>query len=541
MKNMPIYEALAQAFAAEGVAAQFTLMGDGNMHHATAMKNIDGMDTFSARHEHCACAMAMGYHLATGKVGVASVTCGPGFTQIMTALSVASRGQIPLVVFAGEAPINAKWYNQALDQPPFAAASGAHYISAHSPQRMYQYVREAFYLARHERKPVVLGVPYDLQKQPLPNIGDYQPSSDVLPHTEPIPPSPDQIEQLAEKLAGAKCPIILAGRGVMRSGAAAEVEALAEQCGALLATTLLARGMFDHNPFSLGVAGGFAREVARELGEQADLVVAIGASLNYYTVDGGHMFPKAEMVQIDTEPLGLHNGMRAADRYVRADAKLAAAAALDGLRRRGAPKASIRSPEVARRIRERACGQRAIPDRAGPARSATRDRRARSRDPQGLRFRQRRRPPVLLPLDHARPQARELPRHAGVRRDRQRHLARHRRRRGEEERQDGAVRGRRQPVDAHPGTGDGAAARFEAPHLRTQRRRLWLRGPQAARRRHRRQRVDLRADRPRRPLPRGSGCAARPSPTSTSSSRCSRPTRRRARPSCGTSTSRIGS
>ena len=129
------------------------------------------MSTFSARHEHCAVSMAMGYQSATGKVGVASVTCGPGFTQIMTALTTASRGRIPLVVFAGEAPIHAAWFNQALDQPPFAAACGAHYISAHSPQRMYQYVREAFYIARHERKPVVLGVPYDLQKQPLPNIG----------------------------------------------------------------------------------------------------------------------------------------------------------------------------------------------------------------------------------------------------------------------------------------------------------------------------------------------------------------------------------
>src|SRR5215510_16231004 len=196
MKNMPIYAALAQAFAAKGVYAHFTLMGDGNMHWATAMKNLDGMATFSARHEHCACAMAMGYHMATGKVGVASVTCGPGFTQIMTALTGASRGRIPLVVFAGEAPINARWYNQALDQPPFAAASGAHYIAAHSAQRMYQYVREAFYVAQHERKPVVLGVPYDLQKQPLPNLGDYQPSSTILPRTEPAPPDPRQIEQL---------------------------------------------------------------------------------------------------------------------------------------------------------------------------------------------------------------------------------------------------------------------------------------------------------------------------------------------------------
>ncbi|MFL5073344.1 MAG: thiamine pyrophosphate-binding protein, partial [Xanthobacteraceae bacterium] len=88
MQNKPIYEALAEAFAAEGVDTHFTLMGDGNMHWAAAMKNLDGMATFAVRHEHCACAMAMGYHLATGKVGIASVTCGPGFTQIATALTV---------------------------------------------------------------------------------------------------------------------------------------------------------------------------------------------------------------------------------------------------------------------------------------------------------------------------------------------------------------------------------------------------------------------------------------------------------------------
>jgi thiamine pyrophosphate-dependent acetolactate synthase large subunit-like protein len=352
MKNMPIYQALAHAFAAEGVDTNFTLMGDGNMHWSAAMKNIDGMATLCVRHEHCAAAMAMGYHLATGKVGVASVTCGPGFTQIMTALTGAAQGRIPIVVFAGEAPINARWYNQALDQAPFAAAAGAHYIAAHSPARMYQHVREAFYVARHERKPVVLGVPYDLQKQAMPDIGEYAPSSGVLPTTEPTPPSPHQIEALAEKLANAKCPIILAGRGVTRAGAANEVEELAEISGALLATTLLARGMFDHHPFSLGVSGGFARDIACEVGAQADLVVAIGTSLNYYTVDGGHMFPKAAVAQIDIEPRGLNTGLKAGDLHLQADAKLAAAALLARLRARGGTKASIRSAELARRIKE---------------------------------------------------------------------------------------------------------------------------------------------------------------------------------------------
>jgi thiamine pyrophosphate-dependent acetolactate synthase large subunit-like protein len=352
MKNMPIYEALAQAFAAEGVDSQFTLMGDGNMHWAAAMKNLPGMSSYFVRHEHCACAMAMGYHMATGKVGVASVTCGPGFTQIMTALAGAAQGHIPMVVFAGEAPINAKWYNQYIDQPPFALAAGAHYISAHSPQRMYQYVREAFHTAREMRKPVVIGVPYDLQKQPLPDLGEYQPSTATMPNDEPLYPHPHQVEQLAAKLADARCAIIVAGRGAVRAGAAAEIEQLADAAGALLATTLPVRGMFDHNPFSIGISGGYARDIARELGAGADLVVTFGSSLNYYTVDGGHMYPKAEIVQIDTHPQGLAHGMKSGDLHLRADARLAAAETLKALRARGNGRTGIRSAELARRIKE---------------------------------------------------------------------------------------------------------------------------------------------------------------------------------------------
>ena len=197
----------------------------------------------------------------------------------------------------------------------------------------------------------MLGVPYDLQKQPLPNIGPYQPSSQVMPRVEPVPPHPHQIDALIEKLTNAECPIVLAGRGVVQSGAAAEVEEIAERSGALLATTLLGRGMFDHNPFSLGVAGGFARDIAREMGA-ADLLVVFGSSLNYYTVDNGSMFPKAEIVQIDIEPLGLAHGTKSGDLHLAADAKLAAAAILEKLPGGRRTAANIRSPELARRIKE---------------------------------------------------------------------------------------------------------------------------------------------------------------------------------------------
>ncbi len=358
MSNLPIYEVLAQAFASEGVDTLFNLMGDGNMHWATAMSKIDGIRVFHARHEHCACAMAMGYYSATGNTGVASVTCGPGVTQIATALTTAARANVPLVVFAGESPINARWYNQALDQAPLVHATGAHYVRAHSVPRMLEHVREAFYVARFERRPVVLGIPYDLQKLPFPGASNYVASASFIPQTGRTPPNAESVAALVERLAAAQRPIIIAGRGAVRSGAREAIEALAAASGALLATTLPARGMFDHDPFSIGVAGGFAGELARELFAQSDLVIAVGASLTYYTVDGGNLFPKASVAQIDERPLGLKDGMRTGDLFVKADARAGVEAVTRALEARGASKAGARSPELARRIAQ------SVPDSA---------------------------------------------------------------------------------------------------------------------------------------------------------------------------------
>ena len=247
-----------------------------------------------------------------------------------------------MVVFAGESPINARWYNQAFDQAPLVTATGAHYIRAHSTARMYDSVREAFYVARHERRPAVLGVPYDLQKLPLPGLSEYVSSSSLVPETGRTPPNPDMLGRLVERLAGAQRPIIIAGRGAVRSGAQAAIEELADACGALLSTTLPARGMFDHNPYSIGVAGGFSTEIARELFAESDLVIAAGASLTYYTTDGGALFPKAFVAQIDERP-------RTADLFVRADAKAGIEAATWELASGGA-KAGFRSVELAQRI-----------------------------------------------------------------------------------------------------------------------------------------------------------------------------------------------
>lgn len=354
MKQPVLYDALAEAFVAEGVDTQFILMGDGNMHWATALSQQPGVQTIHVRHEHCAVAAAMAYYVATGKVAAASVTCGPGLTQLMTALPAAVRAHLPVVVFSGEAPINAKFYNQAIDQAPFVYATGAHYIAAHSVPRMLDHVREAFHIARLERRPVVLGVPYDMQKLPYTPKSAYVPSTKFLPDGGRTQPDPTQIAMLIERIRAAKRPVVLGGRGAIRSAARSAAVALADRCGAVLATTLPARGLFDQHPFSLGVAGGYASNLNREILGSADLVIAIGASLSYYTVDGGNMFPQAFVAQIDDAPRGLRDGMSAADLYIRGDARASAevlTAEVDRLLGAGKPTAAaIRSNELAHRI-----------------------------------------------------------------------------------------------------------------------------------------------------------------------------------------------
>src|ERR1700723_1751789 len=217
-----LYEALAEAFLAEGVDTQFVLMGDGNMHWSTAFAKLPGVHTVHVRPEHVTAA-ATAYNIATGKLAVASVTCGPGVTQLRTALPAAVRAGLPMVVFAGESPINAKFYNQYIDQAPLVTATGAHYIAAHSVPRMMDYVREAFHIAKYERCPVVLGIPYDLQKVEYMANQPYETSAMYHPKVGRMQPDPAIVAEAVERLAAARRPIVLGGRGGQRAGARDEV------------------------------------------------------------------------------------------------------------------------------------------------------------------------------------------------------------------------------------------------------------------------------------------------------------------------------
>src|SRR6266481_3942992 len=224
MNDNQVSDVLAQAFAAEEVDTLFTLMGDANMYWSASMADNQKVRLIHARHEHCCVAMADAYARATGKVGVGSVTCGPGYTQIMTALAMAARGNAPLVVFADDAPIGGSWYLQQIDQAPLALATGAHFIPIRTIDRALDNVREAFYVARAERRPVVLSVPLDLQKEVFPYLPDYTPSTDLVPRPQLVPPDPALVDEVVQMISDAERPVVTGGRGALSSGAREALE-----------------------------------------------------------------------------------------------------------------------------------------------------------------------------------------------------------------------------------------------------------------------------------------------------------------------------
>jgi len=344
-----VHDLLAQAFLQEGVRTCFALLGDANMNWASRLAR-GGCRMIYVRHEHCAVAAAMAYARKQADVGVATVTCGPGLTQIITALPAAVRARLPMVIFAGESPLKSGWYNQELDQAPLIAATGAAYHRLHLVQRMPVAVRDAFLQARRERRPVVIGVPFDLQDRPWTGPNTLpRPSRELLPQLSPIPPHPDDVARAAKLIGNARRVVVLAGLGAVESGAAPACRALAAKVGGLLATTLPARGLFHDDPYCIGISGSYTPEAGLEYLKEADFVIVVGGSLAYYAGGGGQLWPQAQMLQVDIDPVAVAQGQEVARHHLRADARLGVEALTAALPSRND---TWRSESIAARIRD---------------------------------------------------------------------------------------------------------------------------------------------------------------------------------------------
>ncbi len=347
---MKVYQGIAEVLAREGVEAVFAVMGDANMRWLVELGRFSQVRVYYARHENSAVAMADGYARATGRLGVCTVTSGPGLALTADSLVTARNHGSPVLLIAGDTPVGMGQHIQELDQRRFAHALDIESVDVTSPDAAIDELELALSIAVSRAVPVVVNVPTDLQDAEQRWEVDPVPMRERMPaRLDPIP-GPASVAAVAELLATAERPIIIAGRGA--TGARAEIDRVAGHAGALVATTLLAKGFFVDDPFELGIAGLFSHDRAQELFAQADLVLAVGATLNHYTTESGVLFPAATLVQIDIRPFAARPGARPAQHYLQGDARSTMAAIADALERSVPGREGLRTDAMAASLRE---------------------------------------------------------------------------------------------------------------------------------------------------------------------------------------------
>ncbi|MFF4240952.1 thiamine pyrophosphate-binding protein [Actinomadura geliboluensis] len=335
---MRVAEAVAGVLAAHGVSCLFGVLGDGNLPIVDVLVREHGADYVAAAREDGAVLMADGYARAGGRLGVATVTHGPALTNAVTALTEAARARTPLLLVAADTRPGDLRNPQAIDQEDVVRPTGAGVQWVHSAESAVADAVRAVRRAFTERRPIVLNVPTPLLDR---EAGD-DPGTFREDRTPAPLPRAEEVARVAELLGKAERPVIVAGRGALH--ARDELVALGARTGALLATTLKAKGFFTGEPFDVGVCGGFATTLGRELIRKSDLLLAVGASLNSFTLDGGRM--------LAGNPVIVHNDVRPeafetpADLRVLGDAGALAAM----LAETAEPKTGWRTDDIAKRL-----------------------------------------------------------------------------------------------------------------------------------------------------------------------------------------------
>jgi acetolactate synthase I/II/III large subunit len=361
---MLVADAVAQTLAGLGAETVFGLVGSGNFHVTNGL-TARGARFVAARHEGGAASMADGWARLANKPGLLSVHQGPGLTNALTGITEAAKSRTPLLVLAADAAGAAVRSNFRIDVAALAAAVGAVPERLHSPQSAVADTVRAYRTAARQRRTVLLAMPLDVQAARC-DPPEVPPDHPLAPPA----PAPDAAAELARALAGAGRPVFIAGRGARVAGAGRDLEDLAQACGALLATSAAAKGLFRGGPWDLDVSGSFASPTAAELIKAADLVVAWGCSLNMWTTRHDTLIgPGCQVAQVDddTAAIGAH---RPVDLGVFGDVAVTARAVATALRDGPPPAGSgYRTDDVRDRIaRGRRWRDVPYPDEGGDGR-----------------------------------------------------------------------------------------------------------------------------------------------------------------------------
>jgi thiamine pyrophosphate-dependent acetolactate synthase large subunit-like protein len=322
-----------------GVDHVFGVVGSGNFHVTNAMVAA-GARYVAAVHEGGAASMADGFARVSGRLTALSVHQGPGVTNALTGVTEAAKSRTPLVVLAPEA--TAPRSNFFIDLPGLAASIGAAYARVRAEHAVADIAAAVTTATAGAGRTVLLGLPLDVQAQ---QAVESPPPAAAGSRDAPAP----DVTALVDALRAARRPVFIAGRGATRSGGPA-VSQLAERCGALLAVSAAAKGLFASDPWYLDISGGFATPLTADLIGRADLVVAWGSTLNMWTTRHGRLIPDAAVVaQIDlvAEQLGANHRV---DVGVAGDVATVAAACAASLAADAVASTGFRTPEVRARI-----------------------------------------------------------------------------------------------------------------------------------------------------------------------------------------------
>ena len=304
-------EIMWECLVREGVKVVFGYPGGAIMPAYDAMLDFD-IHHVLVRHEQGATHMADGYARATGKVGVAIATSGPGATNLVTGLATAMMDSVPIVCITGQVPITAIGGDafQETDVTGVTMPITKHNYLVTSADEVARVVREAFHIARSGRPgPVLIDICKNAQ---IDKTEFIYPEKISLPGYRPPRRAPKKdLEQAAKLIAQSERPVILAGQGVLQSGAMRELREFAEKTQTPVAMTLLGLGGLPaSHPLSLGMMGMHGEAYCNNAIQGSDLLLAFGMRFDDRVTGNLRTYaPRARKIHVEIDPSEVHKNV----------------------------------------------------------------------------------------------------------------------------------------------------------------------------------------------------------------------------------------
>jgi acetolactate synthase-1/2/3 large subunit len=306
---------LCEALLAEDVDTIFGYPGGAVLHVYDELHRMRGqLRHVLSRHEQGAVHMAEGYAKATGKVGVALVTSGPGATNAVTGIANAFMDSTPLVVISGQVPrklIGTDAFQEA-DTVGITRPCTKYNYLVKDARDLTEVIREAFHIAGTGRPgPVLVDIPKDVSGETAPFV---YPESVSLPGYRPcVRGNLQQVKRAVDRIKEARRPVLYVGGGVIHSNGSKELLELAEKLSLPVTPTLMGLGCFPSgHRLCLGMLGMHGTYWANMTISESDLIIAIGVRFDDRVTGALDKFaPHAEIVHVDVDPTSVNKNVRA--------------------------------------------------------------------------------------------------------------------------------------------------------------------------------------------------------------------------------------